>query len=252
MHETIVSNRPSLPSSSNFKEEKNSGKKSSRVPFSGIIARGELSPPPFTVFTFNFTESNVTRGSRWLSKWDEFDCPVRFPWTWTWRRAAADRIRPVRECRTEGERHKNEPAPRDLFTRGKVTAFIQYLTRRARREEFKPAVGRRLATTRFFPIYRSTLYIYYIITLYSEERREECFHNFPRWNSSIRLLPPSFYRPSKRHHFERERKREREYFFNFASSSKKDLYDYYPWKISRFDYFSIHPLYLRLVSFFPS
>lgn len=51
-------------------------------------------------------------------------------------RGRADRIRPVRERGTEGDRHKNEPPPRDLFTRGKLTAFIQYLTRRARREEF--------------------------------------------------------------------------------------------------------------------
>lgn len=47
--------------------------------------------------------------------------------------------------------------PRDLFTRGKLTAFIQYLTRRARREEFHHGYSRRI-----FPILDYLPRVYYV------------------------------------------------------------------------------------------
>lgn len=130
--------------------------------FSGIIVRGDTPfSLPFTVFTFNFTESNVTRGLSVGSRSETNSiapCDSRGRETWR-RAAAADRIRPVRECRTEGERHKNEPAPRDLFTRGKSYGllFNTRLHRRARREKNssrRPSADG-LATARFFsPLFR--------------------------------------------------------------------------------------------------
>lgn len=129
VHETIVSNRlsPPLPLPRISKRKRIRGK-SSRVPFFGDNRTGGYPftlPPPFSVFTFNFTEPNVTRGLSVGSRSETNSiapCDSRGRETWR-RAAAADRIRPVRECRTEGERHKNEPAPRDLFTRGKSYGF---------------------------------------------------------------------------------------------------------------------------------
>lgn len=128
--------------------------------FSGIIVRGDTPfSLPFTVFTFNFTESNVTRGLSVGSRSETNSiapCDSRGRETWR-RAAAADRIRPVRECRTEGERHKNEPAPRDLFTRGKSYGFYSIpdsvVVPGERRIQ---AVGRRPTGSRprdFFPPY---------------------------------------------------------------------------------------------------
>lgn len=164
MHETIVSNRlsPPLPLPRISKRKRIRGK-SSRVPFFGDNRTGGYPftlPPPFSVFTFNFTEPNVTRG---LSVGSRSETNSIAPCDSRGRETRGGGPPPpieygryVNVVRKErGIKMNRLP---EIYLHGeKVTAFIQYPTPSScpAREEFKPsAVGRRTRDREiFFPPY---------------------------------------------------------------------------------------------------
>lgn len=129
--------------------------------FSGIIVRGDTPfSLPFTVFTFNFTESNVTRG---LSVGSRSETNSIAPCDSRGRETRGGGPPPpieygryVNVVRKErGIKMNRLP---EIYLHGeKVTAFIQYPTPSScpAREEFKPsAVGRRTRDREiFFPPY---------------------------------------------------------------------------------------------------